>query len=142
MCWPHSTHAHSMVSTAPIDYYSEVIIVPACVFSPWLPGYMDVLQTFLVILTMTVLFFRQTSYVHGLYVLTYVYSFILFIKKTLLKVENNTMLFLNFSFLINILLFSHQYLISEYTHLNFLEKRVSFYIWFILKDEIYLRARY
>ena len=29
---PHSTHAHSTVSTAPTDQYSEVVIVHACAF--------------------------------------------------------------------------------------------------------------
>ena len=46
-----------MASTAPTDY-SEVI-VHVCAFpvhSPWLPGYIDVLPTVLIILTMADLF--------------------------------------------------------------------------------------
>ena len=31
-------HAHSMVSTAPTDYYSEVVIVHACTFQSTLLG--------------------------------------------------------------------------------------------------------
>ena len=57
MQWPHSTHPHSGVSTAPTDYYSEVVIVHTCaVHSPWLPGYIDVAQTVLIILQMAGLF--------------------------------------------------------------------------------------
>ena len=55
---PHSTHAHSTASTAPRDQYSEVVTVhvrtPA--LSPWLPGYIDVVQTILVILTIVGIF--------------------------------------------------------------------------------------
>ena len=30
--WPHSTHAHSLVSPAPTDWYSEVTTVHTCAF--------------------------------------------------------------------------------------------------------------
>ena len=39
MRWPHSTHAHSIASTAPTDQYSEVIIVHTCVFQSTLLGF-------------------------------------------------------------------------------------------------------
>ena len=32
MWWPHSTHAHSMMSAASTDYYSEVVTVLTCAF--------------------------------------------------------------------------------------------------------------
>ena len=38
MQWPHSTHPHSGVSTAPTDYYSEVVIVHTCAFQSTLLG--------------------------------------------------------------------------------------------------------
>ena len=54
MQWPHSTHAHSMASTAPSDWYSEVIIVHICVFQSTLLGFQvtSTSQTVLVILRM------------------------------------------------------------------------------------------
>ena len=65
MWQPHSTHAHSMTSNTPTDVYHPHWLVQwghhcsrMCipVHSPWLPGYIDVAQTILVILTMDGLF--------------------------------------------------------------------------------------
>ena len=38
MGWPHSTHTHSTASTAPTDWYSEVVIVHTCAFQSTLLG--------------------------------------------------------------------------------------------------------
>ena len=62
MQWPHSTHAHLMVSTTPLtstvksSLFTHVHCSP---LSPWLQGYIDyidVVQTILIILTMVGLF--------------------------------------------------------------------------------------
>ena len=48
-----------MVSITPTDYYSEVVVAHSCAFqiySLWLPGYIEVTQTILVILTMVGVF--------------------------------------------------------------------------------------
>ena len=55
MWGPHSTHAHSMVSTAPLtSTVKSSLFIP--VLSSWLPGYINVMQTILIILTMAGLF--------------------------------------------------------------------------------------
>ena len=64
MWWPHSTHAHSMVSTTPWlvqwSHHCSGMCIP--VHSPWLPGYIDVEQTVLFILTMAGLFLDRPWY--------------------------------------------------------------------------------
>ena len=56
---PHSTHAHSTASTTPHwlvqwSHHCSCMCIP--VHSLWLPGYINVVQTILVILTMAGLF--------------------------------------------------------------------------------------
>ena len=51
--WPHSTQAHSMVSTTATvqySYHCSRMCIP--VLSPWLLGYLDVVQTGLIIVMM------------------------------------------------------------------------------------------
>ena len=61
MWWLHSTHAHS-TSTTPHwlvqwNHHCSCMCLP--VHSPWLPGYINVTQTIVVILTMTGLFLER-----------------------------------------------------------------------------------
>ena len=59
MWWPHSTHAHSTASTDPhwlVQWSHHCSHIGIPVHSPWLLGYINVMQTILVILTMVGLF--------------------------------------------------------------------------------------
>ena len=52
--WPHSTHAHSMASMAPRTSIVTSSLFMLCipVHPPWLPGYVGVAQTVLVMVAM------------------------------------------------------------------------------------------
>ena len=79
-CNGHTVHVltQQVASTTPTDYYSEVVIVHTCaVHSPWLPGYIDVAQTVLIILTMAGLFLdrpHRLKAFHSSFVTKYVLS--------------------------------------------------------------------
>ena len=57
-CDGHTVHISLSGVYAPTDQFSKVVIVHTCAFqsSPWLPSYIDVAQTVLIILTMAGLF--------------------------------------------------------------------------------------